>query len=460
MVAPTITINGRDISPRFVRSAKHVGRARVRIEWGRETLFDRPVPGVATVTIINRGIDTPTHRKGDSIMIAYPSFGTLYRGTIAETTTTTDYVTHANGLREKITETVITAHDPVANLSQFIPVGPADALGANSYPGEGGWYLNPNNTRIAEIMNAGASRFIDSHLAPSSTVQSTPTTVLSWAAARKPDDVTALDLLYEAYSMAGPLTAFYYDPTLHRLGTARHQPATHAVVTLAGAAAGALTIALATGVTALPAELAEIDSTTLDAPAEDVAVARLESLRLDLAGGVYTYVDAAASIDVPGASSGRTFTAPGRSMMFLNPSGTQQAQVNAYRAWWLAAAAATFGAINGTKAIPPLTIDPENPIVQGSGQSFHTYHRAQSFYLNGSMFNGEEGAPSVVQVVGGVLEYDDGKWSHTLTVAPTAGGAPPTLTLDQMFPTSSTDRLDAWDENLTINDLAAVTRRT
>lgn len=456
MVAPAITINGRDISPRFVRSAKHVGRARVRIEWGRDTIFDRPVPGVATVTIINVGIDTPSHRKGDTILIEYPGYGTLYRGTVADTVTTVDYVHHANGLREKISETVITAHDPAAALTQFIPVGPADALGANSYPGEGGWYMDFNSNRIGQIMAAGGSRYVSDFGTPSSTVQAS---VLSWSAARKPDDVSALDLLHEAYSMAGPLTSFTYDPILDRLTTARHQPATHAVVTLTPAAGGALSITLASGVTRLPAELVQIDSIELGAPADDVAVARLESLRLDLSGGVYTYVDAAASVDVPGAASGRTFTAPARSQMFLNPAGAQQPQVNAYRAWWLAAAAATFAAINGTKQIPRLIIDPEDPAIRAAGQSFETYQRPQSFYLNGSMFNGEQGAPAVVQIIGGVLEYVDDKWTHTLTPAVTAGGAPAGLTLDQMFPPASTDRLDAWNANLTINDLAAVTRR-
>lgn len=462
MVAPTITIDGRDVSPRMIRSARHVAIANVRIDWGRETHFDKPKPGVATVRIINRGIDTTPPRKGQDIRVTYPSFGDVFRGTIAEADTTTDYITHANGLREKITETVITAHDTLANYAQYLPAGPVrNEGGSGAWTGPGGWFAQYISGRLDEIMKAGAGRFVDAYSRPSSIVQTSPE-VQAYVGPRRPADDSALDLIHGACSLLGPLGSFTYAPHEHRLYTALVQPAAHAVVTLTPKANGGLGITLPTDVYNLPAGLVEIETTDLEAPADEVAVARIEYVNMDeITPGVeYEYSIAAATRDVPGAASARTYVAPERTFYPVDAPGAPFDSWRRYIDWWLTQATNLFAATNTTAQLPPLVVDPEDATVAATGQSFHTYQRGRSFYLNGSMFNGEPGAPAVVAIIGGTLTYDaEQGWRHAFITAPTAGGAPAPLTLDQMFPSTSTDRLDAWDANLTINDLAAVNRR-
>lgn len=464
MVAPTISINGTPIASSVARSTKRVGMANVRVEWGRETVFDKPRPGVAEVRVMNLGIDAPPPRKGDSIVIEYPGYGPVFRGLIAEADTDTDYITHANGLREKVTETVIVAHDALAAVNQFIPVGPATTStvpGAGG--GEGGWNTEWSTTRIASIMNAGVNQFVDNAARPTSIVQDTPPIVRAMAAPLKPSETSALDLLHAAYAMYRPLTSFTYEARVHSLWSALVGPAEDAQVTLQAAGTS---LSIATTAHKLLAGHIEIDTTKLGAPADDVAVVRLEYTRLDTIvenGAVvgYEYVDAAASKPVPNSQSGRTYTAPQRPQyVTIMPWHTElEREQNRYIQWWLDTAATTFTALNGTATLPPLTIDPEDPALADSRIAFATTEINRSFYLAGSMFNGEPGAPSVVRVLGGVLQYSPDGWRHTLTTAPTAGGAPAPLTLDQMFPSTSTDRLDDWDDTLTINDLAAVNRR-
>lgn len=475
MVAPRIIINGRDISPRMTTSARHVAIAQVRIEWGRASLFDQPVPGVATIRVISRGIDPEPIRKGVPLVIEAPGIGAVFRGLIADTKTTTDYLTRANGHREKISETKIVAHDPVAALSQFVPTGPSTGRPAGITPGQysegiGGWHDGFNSTRVSELQAAGVDRFVSGVGRPSATVSTSPD-VQSVIAPRKPSDASALELMHEAYSMYRPLVTFKYRPSNDRIVSALLPDAAVAVVTLRGIAGGGLDILLDAGATSIPASQLMIDDVTLHAPAEDINEVKIEwftYLTAEQSGGAWysDSVEAASSAAVAGAPTGRTYVAPFVAFKYeLNSSAAQQAAAR-YRAWWLARAAEVFGAMNGTRNLPPVTVDPENPAVadldpddSGVPVVWRTYQMSQAHYLNGSMFNGVDGAPAVVVFIGGVLEYTAEGWRHTLTPSVTAGGAPAPLTLDQMFPTSSTDTLDNWDDDLTVNDLAAVTRR-
>lgn len=469
MVAPTIELGGRTLSGTTVPGGARAAVSDVRIEWGRESVFDRPRPGVATFKVVNYGLAPDVPRKGESVLISHPSAGVLFRGSVAEAPTSEAItVKFANGLREDVTITTVTAHDALAAYAQLVPTGPSVGIppGTSYTPGSfpegvGGWSEAPSANRIAQIRDAGAGRYSDEWGIPTS---SPATGVAAWCAWRKPSDTSALDLLHEAYSAYRPLSTFTYDPVLHRTAATHMPEASTAVVTLQAGANGALSLSVPEGTNRLPASRVRLEETVLGAPAENIAEVRIEWTQPKTteqnSAWVTNWTEGASSRPVPGAESGSTYTSPFKSYVHELNTGLW-AEIAAYRAWWLGVAAERFAALNGIRALPPLIIDPEDPALSTLGAVWLTTPKpvVSLHYLAGSMFNGE-GAPSVVQFIGGTLTYNGkGEWRHALTASPTAAGAPAGLSLDEMFPTASTDRLDAWAADITINDLAAVTRK-
>src|SRR5690606_33838250 len=212
MVAPTITIDGRQIAPYLIRSGPHTGIANLRIEWGRESIFDAPQVGNASFSVITRGIDTPPPARGQEVRISHPEAGVVFRGTIVEAASFTDYITHANGYREKITETRVTAHDAVASLAQLVPMGPARTGDTDTpFSSDGGWKRQYPDERTRDIMDAGAGRLVVLQQGPYGTVQSDPP-VYAYMAEQDADDSSALELLHQAYSMVRPLATLTYRP--------------------------------------------------------------------------------------------------------------------------------------------------------------------------------------------------------------------------------------------------------
>ena len=461
MVAPIIELNGRPISGRPMKGAARAVADSIRIDWGRETLFDCPRPGVATVNIVNYGLTADPPRKGESLFIRHPDYGVLFRGTVAEArTVATKKVRHSNGLLEDVTITKVTAHDAMASFAQFLPVGPISGEHSTlRYTGEGGWADQEVDRRIGAVMSAGARRFIDLYSLPSAVVSQVPH-ITAFAGARRAADDSALTLLHAAYSMYGPLHTFTYAANSHRLYTAPVQPASESVVTLTQGANGALSVTTPSNVYTIPARLVELDATEASAPADDVASVRTEYIRWARDPGTqrFGHTLSTANRDVPNASGATTYTAP--EAPYFPADNPPSDSARRYLDWWVGRAVSVFSAINGVLRLPALIIDPEDARLAGTGQTFHTYQRGRSFYLNGSKFNSVPGAPAVVQIIGGTLTYTHKKgWRHALTPASTAGGAPEGLTLDQLFPRTSTDRLDRWADDLTINDLAAANRR-
>ncbi len=468
MVAPIIQLNGRTLGGRLVRGSARAAVSAVRIEWGRESLFDRPRPGVATVSIVNHGLDPDPPRKGEPLLISHPEGGVLFRGRVVEApTSAARTVRFANGLREEVTVTKVTAHDAIAGVRAVHPNGPFNrpAIGLHA-----GMELrrirrlaNRNTVaRIEQVRDAGAGRFVDSWLIPGSTVQDSPA-VWAYCVPLQPSDTSALDMLHNLYSSRRPLSTFTYDSATNRVSAFHQADASTSVLTLQSGPGGALAIVPATDVPSLPAGRIRLEDTNLRAPADDVSEVRIEWMQpktvMQNNGANVNWMEGASSLPVPNANAGSTYTCPHRQYVHEIESGQNEAY-GRYRSWWLNLATVRFASMNGLRALPPLILDPEDPALEGSIHRWRTYgHVTSVAYLAGSMFNGE-GAPAVVQFIGGVLTYDEkGRWAHRLTPAPTAGGAPAGLTLDQMFPPSSTDTLDGWDESLTINDLAAANRR-
>lgn len=469
MVAPVIQLNGREIGGRLVRGSARAALSSVRIDWGRESLFDRPRPGVATVHIVNHGLNTDPPRKGESLLISHPDRGILFRGRVVEAPTSAKRTVRlANGLREEVTVTKVTAHDAIAAFAQFIPTGPSTGPQSGMTPGfniegYGGWRIAQSATRIAQVRDAGAGRLVDGWLIPTSAVQTAPD-VWATCAPLAPSDQSALDLLHDTYAASRPLSTFTYNSANGQVSAFHHAAPATSVVTLQSGPAGALAIVPAEGVPTLPASHVRLEDTELRAPAEDIAEVRIEwmkpkSVDVNNTSWIIEWHEGATSAPVLGANAGSTYTCPHRQHIDEIETGINLNN-SRYLGWWLSLAVERFRALNGIRSLPALIIDPEDAALEGNVIAWRTYGTTSSVaYLAGSMFNGE-GAPSVVQFIGGTLTYDDkGRWAHKLTAAPTAGGAPAVLTLDQMFPASSTDTLDRWDENLTINDLAAATRR-
>ncbi|MFJ2370882.1 hypothetical protein [Microbacterium sp. NPDC087665] len=472
MVAPVLTLSGRPIAASAVRGASHVGLKRLRIEWGRRSLLETPQPGIAIVETITRGLEATPPRKGEKLTIAHPAHGYVFRGKVAAASTLERTLRFPNGLRETVKVTTITAHDLFATLAQFIPTGPGvERAGRGEYTPAGGWYSRDIDVRVAEVAEAGAAAFVTTIEKPDPIVQYSPR-VRAMAPPQSAASASAFELLTSAYAMAGVLASCTYDARDDSLRPAPHAPAASAVVTLAQGANGLLSIVLPSGVGKLPARLAVIDRRQLEYPAEDVSAARFDYVHYFAAGtpATYTYATGTVTAPVPGAGAGGTYSPAWKTYwtrdFFVTPITAENAERTLYLynsgtpGWLPTETAAAFGALNGLGQLPTLTIDPEAPELAGFGQTFHTRQQG-AFYLAGSMFNGEAGAPSVVQFIGGTLSYDErGRWRHALIPAPTRAGAPDTLTLDQMFPASATDRLDNWAADLTLNDLAAVTRRT
>lgn len=474
MVAPVLTLSGRPIAASAVRGAAHIGLKRLRVEWGRKSVLEQPQPGLAIVETITRGLEPNPPRKGERLTIAHPVHGYVFQGKVASATTSERTLRFPNGLNETVTLAMITAHDPFAALAQFIPIGTSeDQPGYGEYTNAGGWYQRDIDVRVVQVAAAGAANFVTTIEPPNPVVQESPR-VRAMAPRQSAASASAFELLTAAYAMAGVLASCTYDARDDSLRPAPHAPASSAVVTLAQGSNGALTLTLPAGVGKLPARLARISSRQLSYPAEDVSTVRIDHLKQDRTGtnpGTFTFATATIGATVPGAEPGATYSPWWKAWWTYDFYSTPVKPENTERilylrngvgvpGWLPTETAAVLGTLNGLGQLPTLTIDPEAPELAGFGQTFHTRQQG-AFYLAGSMFNGQPGAPSVVQFIGGTLSYDvRGRWRHALIPAPTRAGAPRSLTLDEMFPPSSTDRFDNWAEDITLNDLSAVTRKT
>ncbi|WP_217182601.1 hypothetical protein [Streptomyces sp. AC495_CC817] len=482
MVAPIITINGQAVGARPIRGAAHVGIRRLRIEWGRANLLEQQQPGLALVEALTRGVQPTPPRKGDPLTIAHPDHGYLFRGKIAAAPTLERELRFPSGLVETVTITSITAHDPLASLAKLIPTGPSVyQQGRGEYTAGGGWPAAGPSTRVTAVSDAGANGYVTTIEPGTSIVQASPL-VQVMCAPEKPGELTALKLLQDAYSLQGVLGSFTYDPSTDSIRPAPTAPAAAAVVTLAQGAAGALALSLPAGTARLPGRRTRVASRQLGDRADTVSRVRYEGVNyntyLEFNGSTstrrYEYYAYAYGDRVPGAApDGSTYVHPAkfyRSSEWVEAQYAPWARYQSYfidsgvspdPGWWYLNVPAAFAPLNGIAQIPDLTIDPEAPEFAGFPQGFRTCQLDSPVYLAASMFNGQAGAPSVVQFIGGTLTYDErGRWRHTLTPAPTKAGAPEPLTLDQMFPPTATDQLDKWADDLTLNDLAAVTRRT
>lgn len=489
MVAPVLTINGRQVGTRPVRGAAHVGIRRVRIEWGRASIYEQQQPGLAIVETLTRGIEPTPPRKGDALTIAHPDAGFLFRGRVADVTYLDRELRFPSGLVETVTISTLTAHDPLGSLAKFIPVSNSTALsvyGENSeghgpYGAAGRWPASGPAGRINTVADAGARDFVANIEPGTSIVQQSPQVSVMCATEKSADRLSALTLLNNAYSLQGVFASCTYDPTTDTLRPSPQASAASGVVTLAQGAAGVLSLSLPPGTGTLPGKWARVASTRLGSPADEIADIRhaglyYQSVLVTTTPSYrrYTYSDVSYGAKVA-TTPGATYEHPSKFYRnydwFLDPAANahyiryQSYQVDSGidgdPGWFYRTYPTAIAKMNGLSRIPDLTIDPEHPALAGFAQRFRPCQLDTPFYLAASMFHGQGGAPSVVQFIGGTLTYDDrGRWRHTLTPAPTAAGAPTPLTLDQMFPANATDQLDKWADDLTLNDLAAVTRRT
>lgn len=470
---PRLIIGGYDVPSTITHGAQVVALRNlddtpgVSITWGRETVFDEVEPGTATVLVIDRtGGEWATDpaRKGEQlIVIGGPADDALFRGTVADVQTEATEITLPSGRREPVTVAIITAQDPIAALSTFVPSGPSSA---SAWEGTGGWPEDYANQRVNDVLEAGARRFFsDAQLALANLENGTVEARMS---ATKPDrNTTALDLMNAAYAMGYPLGTLTYDPALDRLQRAWLKPADTWVELREGAGG---TLAVVAGpedltVTKIPSRHVYLDDDRLRAPAETVGAVTFEwrywGANPHNGGNVeYREFSETRLTAAGGARMTTTYTPPFVGIE-LEPAqfAYDVSSINRFRGWYLDQMIALLDAINGLARYPILSIDLNRPELLQTRIVWRTHQRAHGVYFQGNRYAGHRNVPVIVEIMGGTLTYGAAGWRHDVHVGPTAAGAWQQLTLDQLFPADSADTFDGWADDLTFNDLAAVSRR-
>lgn len=119
--------------------------------------------------------------------------------------------------------------------------------------------------------------------------------------------------------------------------------------------------------------------------------------------------------------------------------------------------------LNGSTPPPEATFDLERSgdlisptLARGLLQPWPSYYRNRPLLILGSLTTGEIGTESIVQIIGGKLEYSGG-WRHTLRWAPTRATARAELTYAQLV-TNTVATYNSWDDQISYGDFAAITQ--
>lgn len=465
MLGIQVLIGGHEVTGRYDGTAVKAVRS-VKFDWGRQRPYDRADPATLSMSVIDRAGDwaTRTDLAGQSIIVSRTGPDrVMFRGSIASARARRTVLQNpVTGSREPVWIADLTASSTTADLAASVFTGPA---GVTTREGLGGWSEQAGGGRRQDILNAGASALI-SEIQPLN--QSDPgrpdtgTVVFRLASVAAARAVNTLELIETLYSHS-PLAAVDIDPATLSVRPARFTTASAVRLQLV---AGIVRLVLASA-RIIPAKSVltpqgrEIESTVSESI--DLVQVNYEwyGKDPDLSAGSQkrtTYLSQAIqrATSRPKGGARRVLKIdPG--LIVLDPSefGYDVSPTNRAPGWVLDNAVALVNDLNDQNRIKGLRFDDRRaPLDAATTEAIYTpLVSATPVYFAGSVFNGIPNAGPQFQIIGGTFTYDKG-WTHDVHLAPVRRyAAPSNLTLAQLFGSSSA-RLNQFEPNLTLDDLA------
>jgi hypothetical protein len=493
-----ITVDGEAVATELADANPAAATAidELKVDWGRDSIYDQPDPAQATLTLLDR-----TGRYVDQsvlvgkrleVFVTGEAAGDrrVFRGTITDPSC------------ERITldgdsayEVTVVASDPQADLGRYIGPGDWSVGQPTDYGsvtlGSGSYVHGFGSQRLKNLLNTGdptapisdVPRILSGFDAPPTYPpgrQDQGGYALYVGAVEASGTVTALDLLRELARLQ-PLGWVNYDPAIDWLRIGQLANAAALRLALSGS-----TIVIvpapptdgSLGMLMLDASQIEVpDGLKLEA-APDNAIDRLTIPRLKQVytqdgqpiNGVQFYKQIMmrtlawrnttrfdpARFGVRSLDYGLTFGG------FENAYGTPPINNGTDGVGWLAdQVAAYINAYNGSYRLPRLRYRiSRDPAVtdERTEMLINTRTHARPVFFSGSAFNGLGGVPSQVQIIGGTTGYSSGGWWADLTTAPanTADLAPSTLTLAQLV-TNPGPTLADFDPSIRLADFGLIT---
>lgn len=511
MSRPVVYLWGERVADSWTRLADNgvLALSDITMPWGRSSIFDPLAPHVATIrmldvsrnadryvanTLLGARLEVKREGDGDPIMV--------WRGRVSEQAAReVTVVDPRTGMPRRVLELTLTVTDVQGVLSTFVRRGDYDGLqlyGTGGVPTDvvsgpwvrGGWDAKYIGDRMAEILArdvawtgtatvpAGTRPLPDHDLVIGTTA---PRAQVRGVAASDLDDLWTL--MHQIYASGQGLGWPRLQPGV---GVSQGMPQTAAHITLATQLGE---LVLTTTMAQIPARLLQLQ----DADAFPIASGKdaVETVNVEIERHQYRWQtelrdqsgatireaqllddDESTTVQVrAGGERGaaRDLTLPlGASATVIRPYNTAGAEynpatnTNAERGWNYAIAIAIEAAerarsLNAWLAMPPLTYSPPEDGDE-IPELLQTWD-GDAVWLAGSKWATVARAPRTVQIIGGTLAYQDGRWRHELTVAPTIDTTPRDISLDELLGAVNTP-ISAFASSVTLHHLSAASRST
>lgn len=485
---PAVTIGSTVIPDSLDDSATIIALAGLTLDWGKEDVYARVDPSMLALELMDRdGIwSADTARYGELVRIALPSGRVIFRGSVTETHMILTNISTESGI-ERVWRTTIRAVDILADLDRdamsnggtdtvIYPEPVVKAGGTNAVE-------ISMQTHYARMMNAGMSRYVDATIRPADL-----SAAHGFGRSATTNDVpTWLEMLYQLWR-ALPFAAVNYDPDAHAL--VGLQPASAAGIHIAlvfvddtirlRAESGSSGVA-PVSLTAARLEVDNVELTsTIQSAITTVEIAHnFKSWSYhEILGNRYffpasAWSDSQSLFTVPGTSAAiaRSVSVPLRSIVNppANPPTLPPGSVipelpdvatgppisTVIGPAWAAAVAQVNGKLMPPDAVYDFERWPEDVDVEAF--MLRTYAAATPVFISAAYTAGLPNVPSILEVIGGRLRWDDG-WESTMHFGPTLGaGVGVGVAINELV-TTPDPGFDDYDPAITLADLGTVTK--
>lgn len=438
----------------------------VKIDWGRESVYDDTDPGTMRLDVLDRDGQwfTAQTRIGEAVTVTRTGGAgdfVLFRGQVTDLTAERRQVINPqNDREESVWIAHLTVQDKLGIAGSTVPAGP---MGANSYEGSGGWGESGPTGRMNQLQDQGAlSMFTGGHTFPpvDPVLPSNVNTVLHGIKAK--DAPSLLELMLTAVRCRAG-SGLEYDPNSDSVGRSVlvvgggvRLVRSGNVVSLVGVGATRVVPAVAIG-TPDGYDLSQSVTDAIDTVTVTGFYYGKDTLNSD---GSIEYGETSTTGNV-GATSSRNLTVDSQLMSYdpsLFTAGSRDAY-NRGKPWLVSALVALAQRLNGWMQYPTLEVDQRRrPLPDAIADAvLRTTASPVSFYFAGSVFLDLQNVPSEVQMIGGTLAWEDGGWTQRPNLIPSAPAAAGNLTNSQLF-AASTATWAMFNQDVTWADFGSVTQ--
>lgn len=465
-----ITIEEDELASSWDGSSR-VALDGLAITWGRDDPYDETDPGTLSMSVID-----PTGQwaasqtlSGKSVRVTRTvgsSSVTMFRGNITRATLERRKIYNPTSrVREPVWVVAITAGDRLAAAAATVIPG---EMGDGSIEGLGGWGEQSPATRLTNLMDFGANQLFAERGRVANDVLGNGTIIRRMHGAEAADRLSVLELFAQAFKLI-PLGAVGYDPDTETITIASFAAASNVVLVYSG---GVVSVQLPTGRVLDAARVAVPDGLTGETTTADA---------IDVVQLSYWWYGKDPNL-TSGSQKRVTYTNPfiqrrtaraatsGTSRvlkvdtqaMFLDPSEFVSGAVDAYNrfpAWLADQITAIVNTLNGQLRLPSLRLDHERLPLDAAATEilYRPFQSTTPLYFAGSVFNTLPNAGPQFQIIGGTLRFERG-WKHDVTLCAARSSFPASLTITQLFGTSSAAKIGQFDPSIRIGDLANITQ--